>query len=45
MRRVLFSLLFLSVGVLLYAQEPVRFGDREVYLEVLLSGKNGISYF
>ena len=33
MRRVLFSLLFLSVGVLLYAQEPVRFGDREVYLE------------
>ena len=33
MRRVLLSLLFLSLGVFLYAQEPIRFGDREVYLE------------
>ena len=33
MRRVLLSLVFLCIGLLLYAQEPVRFGDREVYLE------------
>ena len=33
MRRVLLSLVFLCIGLLLYDQEPVRFGDREVYLE------------
>ena len=33
MRRSLLLLLFLSIGLLLYAQEPVRFGDHEVYLE------------
>ena len=33
MRGFLLSLLLLSVGCGLYAQEPVRFGNREVYLE------------
>ena len=33
MRRVLLSLVFLSIGLLLYAQAPIRFGNREVYLE------------
>ena len=33
MRKGLFLLLFLCIGLLLYAQEPVRFDDREVYLE------------
>ena len=33
MKRSLLLLLFLSIGLLLYAQEPVRFGDHEVYLE------------
>ncbi len=33
MKRALFFLCFLCVSLLLYAQEPVRFGDRDVYLE------------
>ena len=33
MRKGLFLLLFLCIGLLLYAQEPIRFDDREVYLE------------
>ena len=39
MRRSLLLLLFLSIGLLLYAQEPVRFGDREVYLEANVHAK------
>ena len=33
MKQGLLLLFFLCVGLLLYAQEPIRFGDREVYLE------------
>jgi len=39
MRRSLLLLLFLSIGLLLYAQEPVRFGDRAVYLEANVHAK------
>ena len=39
MRRVLFLLLFLCVGTWLYAQAPIRFGDREVYLEANVHAK------
>ena len=39
MRRVLLSLLFLCLGVFLYAQAPIRFGDREVYLEANVHAK------
>ena len=39
MRRVLFLLLFLCVGTCLYAQAPIRFGDREVYLEANVHAK------
>ena len=38
MRRVLFSLLLLCVGTWLYAQAPIRFGEREVYLEANVHG-------
>ena len=37
MRRILFLLLFLSVAFLLHAQEPIRFGEREIYLEANVS--------
>ena len=33
MKRGLLFLLFLCTSIFLFAQEPVRFGDREVYLE------------
>ena len=39
MRRDLLLLLFLCVGLGLYAQEPIRFGDREVYLEANVHSK------
>ena len=39
MRRSLLLLLFLSIGLLLYAQEPVRFGDCAVYLEANVHAK------
>ena len=32
-------LCFLSIGLLLHAQEPIRFGDREVYLEANVHAK------
>ena len=33
MKRVCLLVLLLCVAVQLYAQQPIRFGDREVYLE------------
>ena len=39
MRRGLLLLCFLSIGLLLHAQEPIRFGDREVYLEANVHAK------
>ena len=39
MRRSLLLLLFLCAGLLLYAQEPIRFGDRAVYLEANVHAK------
>ena len=39
MRRDLLLLLFLCVGLGLYAQEPIRFGDREVYLKANVHSK------
>ena len=39
MRRGLFLLLFLCLSLWLYAQEPIRFGDREVYLEANVHSK------
>jgi len=39
MRRSFLLLFFLCTSLLLFAQEPVRFGDREVYLEANVRGK------
>ena len=39
MKRGLLLLLFLSISLWLYAQEPIRFGDREVYLEANVHSK------
>jgi len=33
MRQICLLVLLLCAGVQLFAQEPIRFGDREVYLE------------
>ena len=43
MKRGLLFLLFLCSSILLFAQDPIRFGDREVYLEAnVRPGKRGV---
>ena len=43
MKRGLLFLLFLCSSILLFAQDPIRFGDREVYLEANVRlGRRGV---